>query len=97
MNNNEVKVYKIKRLKFNYINITKDILIVMLSLIPISFIIFANLILQVKIFISASFIIFFYMIIKQSFRGLFLYEYIYYFLIFSFRKKTYFLEESYIE
>jgi hypothetical protein len=97
MNTIEVKVYKLKRLKFNYISVTKDILIVVLSLIPISFVILSSLIFQIKIFISASFVIFFYMMIKQSFKGLYLYEYVLYFILFSIRRRKYFFEEYYID
>ena len=97
MNVIDVKVYKLKRLKFNYISITKDILVAVLSLIPISFIILSSLVFQIKIFISASIIIFLYMMIKQSFKGLFLYEYVLYFVLFSIRKKKYFFEEDYID
>lgn len=87
------RVYKIKRLKFNYIDVTLDILIILISIIPVLFIVLSNILLQIKIFTSSAILLGSYFLTKQEFRGLKIYLYLFYSVKFFLRDKIYIFEK----
>ncbi len=91
------KVYKIKNLHSGYINITNNVLIFLFSIIPILFIIFSPIIIQLKIFLSSFIVMTFYVLFKQEYKGNVLYLYIYFFILFMKKKKKYYFEEESID
>ena len=84
-----IKVYKLRNLNFNMFYITEDIMIIVLSMIPISFIIFLNFQINIKIFICSFIVVFFYFLIKQKYQGIKIYRILYYILLFFLRKRRY--------
>lgn len=90
------RVYKIKRLRFNYIDVTFDILIIIIFIIPVLFIILSNILLQIKIFTSSAILLGGYFLTKQEFRGLKIYLYLFYSLKFFLRDKIYVFEKRFL-
>lgn len=84
-----IKIYKLRSLKFNMFYITEDVVIVILSGIPISLIFLSGLNINIKIFISSSIAVFFYFSIKQKYNGVKIYKILYFAIAFFLRKKKY--------
>ncbi|MCL4392615.1 hypothetical protein M1145_00530 [Patescibacteria group bacterium] len=83
------KVYKLRSLNFNMFYITEDIVIIVLSAIPISFILLSSIQINIKIFISSSIAVFFYFLIKQKYKGDKIYKILYFMILYFLRQKKY--------